>query len=588
MTEEAKLYLPMCRIAGIVDSLRYQDQIYEDVNHMIDQMIHGGPDGRGIYCEKIIGLGHCRLSLLDLSDAAAQPMHYKNLVITYNGEIYNFKEIKKELISKSHTFQTESDTEVILHAFEEWGVNSFSKFNGMFAFALFNKQSNELYLVRDPNGIKPLYYSVVNNQLIFASETKAFKSFIDEENEYWKVLFLAYGHIPEPYTKYKDVQALAKSSYLKYNITDASFSIHHYQFQSTKKLQQFGPSDIAYELREAVSRHLISDAAIGLFLSGGIDSSILTLLAAEKTEHLHTLSIYFNEGEFSEKSYQDLIVKKINSDHHALLLTKDEFIENVESIYNAYDSPSNDGVNTWFISKFAREHKLKAVLSGLGADELFGGYPSFGRLKQLKALHQFRSIVGTLHGLLPEKYNRFEFLLLEPAIADYLLLRGFYSPSKIAYLLGMDKKTVLSILNNKAPSNAKQLTSIRDISNMERDMYMQNQLLKDSDYMSMKHGIEIRVPFLDNEVLYVLSRIEEEELFPSPGRKEVLIDAFVNILPSEIYNRPKKGFQFPFKYWLKDANFIENKLSTIQMKNEYANYSAGRIHWSKIWSLAQL
>ncbi len=578
----------MCRIAGIVDSLRYQDQIYEDVNHMIDTMIHGGPDGRGIFCDKVIALGHCRLSLLDLSDAAAQPMQYKNYVISYNGEIYNFNEIKKELISKFHTFTTQSDTEVILHAFEEWGVKAFSKFNGMFAFALLDKLNNELYLVRDPNGIKPLYYFTSDKQLIFASETKAFKSFIDEENDYWKVLFLAYGHLPEPYTKYKEVRALAKSTYLKYSIIDGNYTIHSYQYQSTKTLQQFGPSDIAYELREAVNRHLISDAAIGLFLSGGIDSSILTLLAAEKTERLHTLSIYFNEGEYSEKYYQDLIVNKIQSNHHALLLTKDDLIENIESIFNAYDSPCNDGVNTWFISRFAKENKLKAVLSGLGADELFGGYPSFTRLTQLKSLHQYHSIIAALNFILPEKFKRLEFLQLEPSIADYLLLRGFYAPSKIAQLLGMDKKHVLEILNSKAPSNAKELKSLRDISSMEKEMYMQNQLLKDSDYMSMQHGIEIRVPFLDNELLYMLSCIDEDDLYPSPGKKEVLIDAFVNVLSSEIYNRPKKGFQFPFKYWLKESKFVEDKLSKLNLRNEYSQFRSGNVHWSKIWSLAQI
>lgn len=555
---------------------------------MIDTMIHGGPDGRGVFCDKTIALGHCRLSLLDLSDAAAQPMQYKNYVISYNGEIYNFNEIKKELISKSHTFQTQSDTEVILHAFEEWGTKAFSKFNGMFAFALFDQLNNEIYLVRDPNGIKPLYYSVVDKQLIFASETKAFKSFVDEENDFWKVLFLAYGHIPEPYTKYKEVKALAKSSYLKYSIADGTYTINSYKYQSTKTLQQFGPSDIAYELREAVSRHLISDAPIGLFLSGGIDSSILTLLAAEKTERLHTLSIYFNEGEYSEKSYQDIIVNKIHSNHHALLLTKDDFIKNVESIYNSYDSPSNDGVNTWFISRFARENKLKAVLSGLGADELFGGYPSFARLSQLKTLHSYQSIIGSVASVLPEKFKRLEFLHLEPSIADYLLLRGFYSPSKIANLLGMDKKNVLEILNSKTPSNAKELKTVKDISSMEKGMYMQNQLLKDSDYMSMQHGIEIRVPLLDNELLYMLSCIDEEDLYPTPGKKEVLIEAFVNILPLEIYDRPKKGFQFPFKHWLKESKFIENKLSGLSFNKEYTAFNADRIHWSKIWSLAQL
>ncbi len=578
----------MCRIAGIVDPIRYQDQLRDDVQLMIDKMIYGGPDGRGLFCDKTIALGHCRLSLLDLTDAAAQPMLYNNLVISYNGEIYNFKEIKRELEFKSHQFKTNSDTEVILHAFEEWGVESFSKFNGMFAFALFDRTSQKLYLVRDPNGIKPLYYFCADKQLIFASETKVFNSFIDEENDFWKILFLAYGHLPEPYTKYKDVFALPKSSYLTYNLNDASYNVSKYSFKSKRVLQNISLADIGYELQASVNRHLISDAPIGVFLSGGIDSSIITLLAAQQTKQLHTLSIYFNEKEYSEKYYQELIAKKISSDHHALLLTEKDFLNNVENILNAYDSPCNDGVNTWFISKYAKENNLKAVLSGLGADELFGGYPSFTRLAQLKKAHQYKNIITKFSGLLPGNYQRFDFLKLDDHVSDYLLLRGFYTPSKIASILSVSKAEIIKQLNTHSPSTARKLNTLKDVSAMETEMYMQNQLLKDSDYMSMQHGIEIRVPFLDNEFLHLVRNINEEELFPSPGKKDVLIQAFENILPKEIYNRPKKGFQFPFKNWLKNSDIIKSTFTDQARKKELNLFELDKIHWSKIWALAQL
>lgn len=578
----------MCRIAGIVDPIRYQDQLRDDVQLMIDKMIHGGPDGRGLFCDKTIAIGHCRLSLLDLSEAAAQPMLYNNFVISFNGEIYNFKEIKKELEFKSHHFKTNSDTEVILHAFEEWGVECFSKFNGMFAFALIDLQNQNLYLVRDPNGIKPLYYYCADKQLIFASETKVFKSFVDEENDFWKTLFLAYGHLPEPYTKYKEVFALPKSSYLTYNLSDAKYSINTYSFKSTRVVQNIGLADIAYELQASVNRHLISDAPIGVFLSGGIDSSIITLLAAQQTTQLHTLSIYFNEEEYSEKYYQELIAKKINSDHHALLLTKKDFTDNLENILNAYDSPCNDGVNTWFISKYAKENNLKAVLSGLGADELFGGYPSFTRLAQLNQAHQYKSIITKFSGFLPGNYQRFDFLKLDDLVSDYLLLRGFYTPSKIASILSISKDDVIQQLNAHTPSTARKLNTLKDVSVMEREMYMQNQLLKDSDYMSMQHGIEIRVPFLDNEFLHLVDNIDEATLFPSPGRKDVLIQAFENILPKEIYNRPKKGFQFPFKNWLKNSELIKSTFTEQVRKKELNLFENNKIHWSKIWALAQL
>lgn len=591
MTEGAKPYKYfMCRIAGIVDSLRYQDQLKADVELMITSMIYGGPDGRGLLLDKTIGIGHCRLSLLDLSEAGAQPMCLENspYSISYNGEVYNFPEIKKELISLGHNFKTVSDTEVILHAFKQWGVDSFSKFNGMFAFALYDSEHQKLFLVRDPNGIKPLYYSTHNNQLIFASETKAFKSFVGEENNYWQTLFLAYGHLPEPYTKLANVYALPKSSYLEYNISNRNFSIHKFKYVSSKSYSNIGVSDITFELMNAVHRHLLSDAPIGLFLSGGIDSSILTLLAAQQTQQLHTLSIYFNEGEYSEKYYQDLIAQKINSDHHALLLTRNDFIDNVETILGDYDMPSNDGVNTWFISKYARAQGLKAVLSGLGADEIFGGYPSFARLAQLKSAHQYKSLINKFSGLLPGNFQRLEFLKLDEEVCDYLLLRGFYPPEKIAKLLNLSVKEVLEQLNTFVPSTARRLNTVTDISTMEKEMYMQNQLLKDSDFMSMKHGIEIRVPFLDNEFLAMVNSIPENELFPHPGKKEVLINSFVDILPLEIYNRPKKGFQFPFKEWLKDSELLQSKMNSPEKLKEYKSFKGGSTHWSKIWAITQL
>ncbi len=579
----------MCRIAGIVDSIRYQDQLKEDVELMISKMIHGGPDGRGLFMGKTFALGHCRLSLLDLSSAAAQPMllEDQSLCIIFNAEVYNFNEIKSELKSKGHVFRTSSDTEVVLHAYKEWGTNSFSKLNGMFAFALYDATLNKIYLVRDPNGIKPLYYSTANNQLIFASETKAFESFVTEENEYWKTLFLAYGHLPEPYTKYKEVYALAKSSYLEYDIQSKTFRTEKYSYQSTySSLSRV--EDIHQVLLESVKRHLISDAPIGLFLSGGIDSSILTILASKLNTDLHTLSIYFNEGEYSEKYYQDIIVEKTKSDHHALLLTKQDFLNSAEKILNAYDSPSNDGVNTWFISKYARENNLKAVLSGLGADELFGGYPSFSRVNQLKKLHQYKSVVLSTTAFLPQKFERLRFLALEENISDYLLLRGFYSPNKIASLLSLSEKEVLNQLNENSPSNAKRINTITDVSNMETGMYMQNQLLKDSDYMSMQHGIEIRVPFLDNEFLHLVNMLPESKRFPVPGKKKTLIDAFTADLPLEIYDRPKKGFQFPFKEWLKDSSVIKDKMNTKEKQMEYQSFSKGNIHWSKVWALTQI
>jgi asparagine synthase (glutamine-hydrolysing) len=580
----------MCRIAGIIDPTRYHDQLIADVNHMIDSMIHGGPDGRGVYAHSIFAFGHCRLSLIDLSNSASQPMldDTNGNALIYNGEIYNFNEIKSALIKKGHQFVSHSDTEVILKAYKEWGNKAFEKFNGMFAFAIFDKSLNKIILVRDPNGIKPLYYFLENNQLIFASELKAFKELVVDENNYWRELFLSYGFIPEPYTKYENVFMLEASSILEFDLNTFKISKSIFQFQSESNVAYKNEEDIKFSLLEAVNRHLISDAPIGLFLSGGIDSSILTILASASSNQINTLSINFNELEYSEKKFQDLMVDITQSHHHSFEINKKIFDDNISTIYQAYDMPSNDGVNTWFISKFAKENNLKAVLSGLGADEIFGGYPSFKRVSQLKKLHQFKNLVLSSLKVLPSKFERLEFLKLDDHVSDYLLLRGFNSPSKVAKILDVDVNSVLLKLNEFRPNTTNKVETIDNVSTLEKNIYMRNQLLRDSDAMSMQHGVEIRVPFLDNEFLSLISSIKTEILFKISGQKSLLINAFKDVLPDDIWNRPKKGFQFPFKEWFKDSEFIKDKMSSTLKQKEYDSFNIDNIHWSKIWALAQV
>lgn len=582
----------MCRIAGIVDNRRYQDQLINEVDFMVKSMIHGGPDANGIYSNKEFAFGHCRLSIIDLSESASQPMLDKvsGNVISFNGEIYNYKEIKSELLKLNHEFSTNSDTEVILKAYNQWGVKSFGKFNGMFAFSLYDKKKNLVYLVRDPNGIKLLYYSTTNDQLIFASEIKAFKGIVDDEFEEWKVLFLTYGFIPEPYTKIKDVLSLDVSSYLEYDILSKKHITrkYNYSIDSNDTYQFRNYDDLKIRLIESVDRHLISDASIGVFLSGGIDSSLLSILASLSIECVNTLSINFTESEYTEKKYQDLIVKLIESKHFEYQLNEIDFDLSIERIYASYDSPSNDGINTWFISKFASENGIKAVLSGLGADELFGGYPSFNRYKYLKFLHLSNGLIKIGSRLLNRNYLRLEFLNVDEDIADYLLLRGFYTPSEVSKILGLSVQDVIYILNNFKPNASRRVESIEDISFLETNMYMRNQLLRDSDVMSMRHGVEIRVPLLDNEFLHFVRNIKPEILYNEPGKKSLLINSFADTLPEQIWNRPKKGFQFPFKLWMKKSEFVRSKMDG-QMKNkQFELFIKDKLHWSKIWTLAQI
>ena len=310
----------MCRIAGIIDPLSNQDRILTSITNMERSMRHGGPDDEGVYITHngTCGLGHRRLSIIDLSSDGHQPMFNedRSISLVFNGEIYNFLDIKKRLREKGYSFFSKTDSEVIIKAYEEWGEDSFKLFNGMFAFALEDTKKNCLYLTRDPSGIKPLYYYINNSILIFASETKAFKA-LDitfEENKDWEILFLTFGRLPEPYTTLKDVFMLPQGHFLKYEFEKQSHSIKKYfafHFSNSVQNKKQAIELLRETLLNAVERHLISDSPLGIFLSGGIDSSILALLAAKKNpEYLRTLSIIFNETNYSEKKYQDLIAKK--------------------------------------------------------------------------------------------------------------------------------------------------------------------------------------------------------------------------------------------------------------------------------------
>src|SRR5690606_30514884 len=279
----------------------------------------------------------------------------------------------------------------------------------------------------------------------------------------------------------------------------------------------------------------VADYTLGLFLSGGIDSSLLTLLAGKYKDNLHTLSITFNENNYSEKKYQDLIARKVNSTHQSFLLTREIFVDSLPDILQAMDQPSSDGINSYFISKFAKEAGLKAVLSGLGADELFGGYPSFKRTKLLSRLKKIPSFIlqaSKMHGR--DRIKKLNFLKDESVIGDYLFNRGYFIPSETARLLKVDENEVASqVFSLPMPEFIHSISPGNKVSFMETNLYMEGQLLKDTDYMSMWHSIEVRVPFLDYDLIKNVQKIKSDFKFGSKQGKFLLIDSFSDILPQE-------------------------------------------------------
>lgn len=586
----------MCRIAGyIAAQLPYN--IEELIISMRDAMQHGGPDDEGLYINKKLGvaLGHRRLALIDFSPSGHQPMFYQNrkIGIVFNGEIYNFQSLKTQLNSLGYAFSTQSDTEVILAAYVAWGTAAFDKLNGMFAFALLDEEQEKIFLVRDHAGIKPLYYAQVNQSILFSSEIKAFKKVNPhwEEHSNWKKYFLLFGHLPEPITTLEMVKPLPRGHYLSINLKNFEtelkvFKRFYYNYTITDREEAI--TKVRETLQETVKRHLISDAPIGLFLSGGIDSSLLTLLSKPHVgNHLQTLSIVFEDEKFSEKKYQDLIIKKTGAHHQSFLITEEEFQHATSDIIASMDQPSNDGINSYFICKYAKAYGLKAVLSGLGADELFGGYPSFQRNALLSTLKKMPSFLFSLAGIFPDdKKKRIQFLQYKSRIKDYLYNRGFFVPSQVAQILECSEEEVEQLLEEDLiPLYYTKLHPQEQTSFLENNLYMQNQLLKDTDYMSMWHSVEVRVPFLDKHLMELVYSIHPSVRYEAQLPKHLLIQAFHYELPKAIWDRPKQGFVFPFENWMKK---IKPTQSNKQANYIHQQFLAGNLHWSRYWCFLQV
>jgi asparagine synthase (glutamine-hydrolysing) len=582
----------MCRIAGLVNPSMPLTAIAAVVKDMCSVQKHGGPDDEGLYIngDNHLVLGHRRLSIIDLSMAGHQPMAYDNgrYQISYNGEIYNYAELKNSLIKLGCIFTTTSDTEVILAAFATWGTEAFAKFNGMFAFALLDNESGHLFLVRDAAGIKPLYFAHTKNGLAFASEVRAFKSipYLQTPNPYWQVYLMAYGHLPEPITTLIDVQPLKKGWYLKYTLS--SGQIQQQAFNRYSYMEQIDNREeaillIQQTLAKAIKSHLLSDAPIGVFLSGGLDSSIVSLLANEYQDQLKTISLYFDDSNYSEKKYQDIVQQKLNGNQYQQLLTEEEFHTGLPGIIKAMDLPSCDGINTWFISKYARERGLKAVLSGIGGDELYGGYPSFSRIQPALAAKQHLPNAllraGRYTGL--KALRRLCYLSIPGSVGMYLFLRGQFIPSEIAAYLNVEEQEVWRILETQPQlPDITNLTPKNQASWLEANLYMQNQLLRDVDVMSMANGVEIRVPFLEAAFLKLSLKICSDIKYPGAFKKQLLIDSFKSKLPEQVWNRPKMGFAFPFKDWLMNDQYAEGKSGAKSIDN-HKKFMEGNLHWSQ-------
>jgi asparagine synthase (glutamine-hydrolysing) len=573
----------MCGIVGIFS---YNDSAPRvDLAEMIavrDAMAARGPDGAGewISIDERIALGHRRLAIVDLSEAGAQPMATVDgsLRITFNGEIYNYQSIRQRLEANGVVFQSHTDTEVLLHLYAEKGPAMFDELRGMYAFAIWDATRRRMFLARDPFGVKPLYYADDGMTLRFASQVRALlraRSIDTRSDAAGKVGFMLWGYVPEPYTLYAGIRALPPGSWLSVDSdgirTSGTFCrISDELAAAEDHAASLVSGDVDGRLREAmldtVSHHMIADVPVGVFLSSGLDSTTLTALAAEVAGScLHTVTLGFEEyrgGEADEVPLAEMVARQFGTTHQTRWLSPGEFRTDFAAMLSAMDQPSIDGANTYFVSKAAKQAGLKAALSGLGGDELFGGYSSFQQIPQLvrtvgkfpvgaaKALRAISAPV--LKHFTSAKYAG----LLEYGgsyAGAYLLRRGLFMPWELPHLLDPDLvregwRVLQPILQLEA--------TVKDIANdqlrvsaLEMTWYMRNQLLRDSDWAGMAHSLEIRVPLVDLNLLRSVAPLA----LHSQGKAEMARTP-ASPLPDAILNRRKTGFSIPVRDWLADAD----------------------------------
>jgi asparagine synthase (glutamine-hydrolysing) len=554
----------MCGIAGIINYDR--DNLDILIQRMQTALEHRGPDDRGIYItpNRQAAIAHTRLAILDLTPAGHQPMSSADgrYWITFNGEIYNFSALRRTLIAQGAEFKSHTDTEVILKLYQRFGADCVQHLRGMFALGIWDNLEKTCFLARDPLGIKPLYYWLDGSTLVFASEIKAILATglpsinISSEGLYG---YLTSGSVPEPHTLIKDIHCLPAGHWLQWK----SGQITQYRYwQIDFTPQSIEPAAAVQQVRNAlidsIEHHFVSDVPVGIFLSGGIDSTAVLALARQtQTGKLATYSIAFAESEYNEGDIARKVAQTFDTEHTEFKITAALARELFPQFLKTIDRPSIDGFNTFCVSQLARQNGTKVVLSGLGGDELFGGYRSFQTVPQMvrfgKQLQLIRPLaIGMGMGLetwgSPRLKRVGDWLQQQPTSASaYRSLRGVFTHTEACAIAKQYLPNEEPMLRGEGNLLLDLPTLEDEVSWLEINRYMRNQLLLDNDVMSMSCGLELRVPLVDRVLIEAISSIPSHLRLASG--KQLLIQA-VTELPNEVVNRPKKPFAFPFDRWM--------------------------------------
>ncbi|MFT7232922.1 MAG: asparagine synthase (glutamine-hydrolyzing) [Cyclobacteriaceae bacterium] len=568
-----------------------------------------GPDAHQTWFDDTVGLGHRRLSVIDTSVAANQPMKDESgrYTIVFNGEIYNYKSLRDSLRKEGVDFKTESDTEVLLYAYIIWGSACLEILNGFFAFAIYDSQEKSLFLARDRYGIKPLYYFLDDHKLLFGSEMKAILAFnIPKEIDKTALhLYFQLTYIPAPQTIFKGVQKLKPGEYILVKNGEADvksyYKIPHTDIPTLTNFDT-AKTELVDALRASVHRRLVADVPLGAFLSGGIDSSIIVALASEKVKDLKTYSIGFKDNEyFDETAFAKLVADKYQTDHHTFSLSNDDLLGCVNDVLDYIDEPFADSsaLPVFILSQLTRKH-VTVALSGDGADEVFSGYNKHTAwlLSHEKSnANAFISTLAPVWRFLPKsrytsftdtirKLNKFAMLLNLKDSEKYWFLASFISDQKIQKLLNGDWQCDGDLLESFKNSVLSPIKSghINDVLLNDSKIVLEGDMLAKVDRMSMANGLEVRVPFLDPEVVQLAFSMPGDFKISGKYRKIILREAFKDFLPPELYTRAKHGFEVPLINWFKKE--LKSKLDD-QVFNQERIEAQGIFNWVEIKRIRQ-
>ena len=567
-------------------------------------MARRGPDGEGLWLsdDSRVGLAHRRLAIIDLSNDAAQPMMLERpegrLHISYNGEIYNFRELRHDLEVAGHHFKTTSDTEVLLHLYVRYGRGMVDRLRGMFAFAIWDEKRQGMLLARDGFGIKPLYYLDQAGAFSAASQVKALLAGLKAQGRprpdfdaAGHAGFFLFGNVPEPHTLYKGINALKAGTTLWVDAHGPGQEQSFFDVSSCLAAPTGGGAgeDLGELLRDSVSHHFVADVPVGVFLSSGLDSATLVGLASElQGAGLNTLSLGFDEFKGSandEVPLAETIASTYGTHQHSVRVAGKDFVKDMDDLLAVMDQPSIDGVNTYFVAKAAAAEGLKVAISGLGGDEIFGGYDSFsqvpnlvgsvGRIPGIGEIGRFlRSLSTPLTaiGMPPKAPGLFEY---SSSYGDaYLLRRALYMPWELSSVLGEDMAqeglAALQARRRLDESQSMIWEPKAKVSALEMSWYMRNQLLRDADWAGMAHGLEIRVPFIDTTLFKALAGAISTGC--RPGKQEMAATP-KKALPDAVMNRPKSGFSVPISDWMEGETGTDRGLRSWAKKVYQAQIS---------------